>query len=181
MRQLPLPGPTKANCQCGYEVCGGQFGTLRHKLMRDGKRHINRCPCPRCMTPRHKARARRRESKVAKDAGGRRNPGSGAFGGSDSIEAICEIEETTAKAHVAGLRRWWESKGVQRKVARILGQMQRPPAFVASWDSKPRLVVLPYEGFRQLCALALSERSNDELKGYIHRVRAELDRLEMRL
>lgn len=44
-----------------------------------------------------------------------------------------------------GLRRWWTSKQMQTKVARLLARDGEAHAFVASWDGRPQLVVVPYE------------------------------------
>lgn len=44
-----------------------------------------------------------------------------------------------------GLRRWWETKAVSAKVARLMALSGVHRALVCSWDGKPRLVVIPYE------------------------------------
>lgn len=132
----------KADCPCGC----GLFGTLRVKAWSDGSHHVRLCGCRRCQGGRQRPKSRRRENRVAKDTGGTREPLSGGLSGVDGRAGLWVWEETANVAIVRGLRRWWESKTVQSKLARM---MARPGgearAFIASWDGKPRLVVMLYE------------------------------------
>jgi hypothetical protein len=120
--------------------------------------HVKRCECRRCRAGRYKANASRRERRIGKDLNARRNPGSGAWGGSDILGAICEIEETANVGLLAGLRRWVTSKGFVAKTATIHAQTLKPAAFVASWDGKPRWVVMRYPDFVNLCEQADGRR-----------------------
>jgi hypothetical protein len=139
---LPFQGPDKLDCPCGC----GLFGTPVRRARGDGLRHVRGCPCRRCKASRVKPRARRRENRVAKDLGGTRDIMSGAITGADVTAGLWSFEETSNVALVRGLRRWWESKQIRTKMARLEA---RPDlhAFVASWDGRPQLVVSPYEDF----------------------------------
>lgn len=139
------PAPIKIQCPCG---CGA-FGSLRQKVMRDGLRHISRCPCKRCQAPRFKQRARKRENTVAKAVSGERSYASGVLSGADVV-GVVDCEETANQAIVRGVRRWWNSAGVQRKVARLYQRQLRPRALVLS-DPQPWLVVMTFEDFEWLC------------------------------
>ena len=140
--------PLLEECVCGCET----IGRPRARAWQDGLGpHVKLCPCRRCAGPRFKKNASRRERKVAAAVGGRRNIGSGAFGGSDTIGGVVNIEETMQESLVKGLRRWWTSKGVQTKTTKLLQQKVIPNAFVASWDGKARLVVMEYPDFVNLC------------------------------
>jgi hypothetical protein len=146
--QWSNPKPPLEECACGC----GTVGRQRARAWLDGlPPHVKRCPCRRCSAPRFKTNASRRERKVAKAVGGRRNIGSGAFGGSDVVGGIVNIEETAQESLVRGLRRWWGTKAMQTKTARLLEQRLIPNAFVASWDGKARLVVMEWDDFKNLC------------------------------
>lgn len=140
------PEPEVCPCGCGV------LGVPRKKAWRDNLApHSRGCPCRRCVGSRQVGKAAKRERRIAKDFGGKRNFRSGAGGGVDTIGATLDIEETAGVAHVQGLRRWWSSKGMQAKLATLLSRNVRPRAFVACWDGKPQLAVLPYN---DLVALA---------------------------
>lgn len=101
--------------------------------------------CNRCNGSRVKARASRRERKMALVTSGTRHPMSGALSGVDvTLGDLLDVEETANVSLVRGLRRWWTSKAIQTKTARLMARTLRPRAFVASWDGKPRLVVMPW-------------------------------------
>lgn len=181
MLERPLaPGPQKGSCPCDDDRCP-KYGTLRLKVWSDGSRHIKLCPCRRCSGGRTKARARAREHKVATAVGGRRNPGSGAFGGVDTIEGRVLVEETANVSLIRGLRRWWESAQIRNKVATLYSTSLLPRAFVASWSeggkTKPRLAVMTFEDLKILC----SEISPHEIKGYTQVIRRALDELERKV
>ncbi len=143
------PDPEECACGCGV------VGRPKKQAWKDGlPPHVARCDCPRCRAPRYKRNAARRERRIGADVGGRRNIGSGAFGGADTIGGVCNCEETAKESLVGPLRRWWGTKAMQEKTTRLLEQRLIPNAFVASWDGKPRLVVMEYDSFRQLCELA---------------------------
>lgn len=139
------PRPMKVDCPCG---CGA-FGSLRQKQMKDGLRHVSRCPCKRCMAPRFKQRARKRENALAKATGGERSYASGVLSGADVV-GVVDCEETANQDVVRGIRRWWNSRGVQRKVARLYTRQLRPHALVLS-DPQPWLVVMTFADFEWLC------------------------------
>jgi hypothetical protein len=138
-----LPGPDKLDCPCGC----GKFGTPRRKAWGDGLRHVSRCPCPRCVGGRQSGKARRRENKVAKDLGGHRHALSGGLSGADVSAGYWSFEETSNEAIVRGFRRWWTSKGVRSKLARLFARRGEAHALVLSWDGRPQVVVTPYEDF----------------------------------
>lgn len=127
-------------CACGE--CGE--GVPRRRAWVDGL-HIRRCPCRRCVGSRQSGNARRREHKVARAAGGEREPMSGNLSGVDGKSGLWEWEETANVAHVAGLKRWWLSKQTQTKVARLMARTGSRRCFIASWDGRPQLVVVPFE------------------------------------
>jgi hypothetical protein len=54
-------------------------------------------------------------------------------------------EETSNVAVIRGFRRWIESKGVQRKLGRLMSLIGVRRAFIVSWDGKPRWVIVPFE------------------------------------
>lgn len=141
--QLPLPGPAKVDCPCGCET----FGTPRVKAWADGLHHVKACPCRRCVGGRQSAKARRREHRVAKAMGGRREPMSGNLSGVDVRSGLWVVEETANVALVRGFRRWIESAQIQRKLARISTKTGVRRAFVLSWDGKARWACIPFEDF----------------------------------
>lgn len=139
----PRLKPDLEPCVCGCEL----VARPRTKAWNDGLGpHARGCACKRCVGGRQGPKARRRENRVARDTGGAREPLSGGLSGIDGRAGLWVWEETAQVSLVRGLRRWWESKQVQAKVGRM---MRRPGgearAFIASWDGKPRLVVMPYE------------------------------------
>lgn len=102
------------------------------------------------MGGRHRGVSRVRENKVAKATGGTREPLSGGLSGVDGRSGLWVWEETAQVSLVAGLRRWWTSKGVTSKVARMYGrQGGERHAFVASWDGKPQVVVMTFEDWSE--------------------------------
>jgi hypothetical protein len=100
--------------------------------------------------------ARKRENKIAKAIGGQRDSRSGGLSGVDVASLVVEIEETSNQAVTRGLRRWWESKTVKNKRARLWSRTfsDAEPVLVASWDGKPQLAVLEFDSFARLAAAA---------------------------
>jgi len=148
---FPRLKPAWMPCPCGC----GESGPPRARAWNDGlEAHVRRCPCRRCRATRYKNNASRRERKIGKDLGARRNPGSGAWGGSDILGAVCEIEETSNVSLLAGFKRWVTGKGFTTKTAVIHGQTLKPAAFIASWDGKPRWAIMRYQDFVNLCERA---------------------------
>jgi hypothetical protein len=153
-----LPGleqHPREDCVCGC----GLYGVVRRQPWRDGLGpHVKSCRCVRCSGARYKRQASRRERKVALQIGGHREWGSGAGGRAD-VSGLVNIEETAHVRYVSGLKRWWQSKGVQAKVAVVLALKTAPPAFVASWSDKPhqapkpQLVVMRWDDFRWLMSV----------------------------
>lgn len=128
-------------CACGC----GLVGRPRVKVMRDGLQHVRLCKCRRCVGGRQPGKARKRENKIAKQTGGERSVMSGALSGYDGRSGLWVWEETSNVQLVQGLKRWWLSKQVQAKTARLMTHNGYACAFIATWDGKPRLVVTPYE------------------------------------
>jgi len=140
--QLPLQGPLKIICPCGC----GVFGTPKRKAWGDGLHHVKGCgPCKRCSGSRAKKNAYVRERKIAKAISGERDAMSGALSGRDVHMGLWSIEETAEEALVRGLRRWWTSKQIRTKVARLMARHGEAHGFVASWDGRPQIVVVPYD------------------------------------
>lgn len=152
-------------CPCGCTM----FGHPRARAWKDGLGpHVRKCPCKRCQAPRFKKNASRRERKIGKAVGGARNPGSGAWGGADTVGGVALVEETANVGVTRGIRRWWESKTVTNKVSRLYEHALQPRALVLSWDARdpqlleadapgrvqPQIVVMTYADWVQLCALA---------------------------
>lgn len=145
------PGPQKAECVCGC----GLYGSPRVKVWRgETVGHVRACACPRCRGGRTKSQARVRENRIAKDWGLERSYGSGVISGYDLSDDLIEIEETAQVSLVRGLKRWWLSAQIQNKMARLLSRNLRSRAFVASWDGKAQLVVLPADDFKNLLEMA---------------------------
>lgn len=142
----------RESCGCGCEL----YGTLRKKAWSNGQRCVRGCKCRRCVGGRQTPKARRRENRIAKDLGLERSVLSGALNGAD-LTGYLDIEETANEALVRGLRRWYSSKQVQSKLARLHARPgDAPKAFVASWDGRPQLMVFEYaDGARM--ALAASQ------------------------
>jgi hypothetical protein len=139
--QLPLPGPVKIACPCGCLL----FGTPKKKAWGDGLHHVRACQCRRCKGGRTSSTARRRENRIARDTGGTREPMSGNLSGKDVTIGLWSIEETANEAIVRGIRRWWTSKGVRTKMARLMARHGEAHSLVCSWDGRPQIVVTPYE------------------------------------
>lgn len=142
-------------CGCGC----GLHGTYRQRAWRNGVTCVRQCKCRRCEAPKYRRRAAARERRIAKDLGGERSPLSGAVNGADVITAgVIEIEETANESVVRGIRRWWESKTVAAKTARLFARHgDVPRALVLVWDGRKRLVVTRYEDFRSLVLMASTE------------------------
>lgn len=147
MTELPLPGPLKQDCVCGC----GVFGNPRRKAWQDGLGpHSKACECRRCQGGRTKARARRQEHRVAKDTHGERSPLSGQLSGADTVGGLVDTEVTANKTVVRGFLRWFTSKTVTTKCARLFARGLRPTALVLVWGGKPRAAIMEYESFRAL-------------------------------
>jgi hypothetical protein len=86
-----------------------------------------------------------REHRIARDAGGVREPLSGALSGLDGRSGVWVWEETAEFAVCRGVRRWWGTKTVQRKVARLYGRPGGEARALVLTDEKPWLVVMLYE------------------------------------
>lgn len=148
--------PDLCDCACG---CGA-VGRPRVKAWRDGLHHARSCVCRRCKAPTYRRAAAQRERAIAKATGGERNALSGALSGVDVSGPLVDIEETTNQAVVRGIRRWWSSKTVQSKVARLFAHAQVsgvPACLILSWDHRRRLAVMTYEDFAGLCKQRLDE------------------------
>lgn len=142
--QLPLPGPQRDECPC---KCGA-YGVLRRRAWSDGLHHTRNCECKRyCEASRFPRRAKRREQGIAKDLGGTREPFSGALSGADVTAPGWSFEETSNEAVIRGFRRWWTSKTVTRKVARLFARHGEAHALILSWGGKPRVVICEYPDF----------------------------------
>lgn len=128
-------------CPCGCEL----VGRPRVKAWKDGLHHVRLCKCRRCVGGRQGPKARRRENKIAKATGGERSPMSGNLSGYDGRSGLWVWEETSNVTIVRGFKRWFLSKQVQAKVARLMGQRGVARAFILTWDGKPRAVVTPFE------------------------------------
>lgn len=135
-----LPGPEKQDCGCGC----GLFGTLRVKTWRNGQRCVRLCQCRRCVGGRQRPKATRRESKIAKDTGGSREPLSGALSGVDGRSALWVWEETANVSIVRGFKRWIEGKGTTTKISRMMAKTGVRRAFIVGWDGKPQWAIVPY-------------------------------------
>ena len=142
------PAPVECSCGCGH------VGTPRIKKWSDGLHHAKGCKCRRCAGGRQKPKASARERRVAKAIGGERHVLSGALSGVDVSNALVDIEETANEAIARGLRRWWTSKGVQTKVARLYSRRVLPHAFLVWIEPRRGLVVMSFEDF---CTLARVE------------------------
>lgn len=151
----PVLKPDPVVCPCGC----GLVGQPRRKAWRDGLGpHVKRCGCRRCVGGRQRAKARVREHKVARAVGGQREVLSGALSGTDVTGGVCDVEETANVAVCRGVRRWWESKGVQTKVARLMARRVLPRALVLHWERQHRIVVMPYGDWVELCQMAVRGR-----------------------
>lgn len=147
-------------CGCDHPDCPRE-GPPRRKAWSNGQLCVRRCPCRRCVGSRQRAKARRREHKVAKAVGGQREVLSGALSGTDVAHGVCDVEETANQAITRGIKRWWTSKGVTTKVARLMERRIRPRALVLAWDRRHRVVVMPYEDFVELCQMAVAVRDEE--------------------
>lgn len=148
------PKPDLDACVCGC----GVVARPRVKAWQDGLGPHNRgCPCRRCVGGRQSSRARRREHRVAKAAGGAREPFSGALSGVDGRAGLTVWEDTANVALTRGFRRWIESKGTTSKMSRLMARTGVRRAYVLAWDSKPRWVVMPFTDWADL---VVSEESD---------------------
>lgn len=139
LKPEPLP------CVCGCE----KVGQPRVKAWNDGLGpHVKACQCRRCSGRKYKQAAYKRERRIAKATGGERSVMSGALNGAD-VTGVVDVEETAGQAYSRGLFRWWESKGVQAKVARLMQRTLVPRAFVV-WSGKRGLVVMTFEDWSEL-------------------------------
>lgn len=134
-------------CACG--CCEGRPQT---KARRDGM-HIRGCVCRACKGGAHPKAERTRVARFARRSGLTQASGSGRRLGWD-LSGVLALEETSAQALVGSLRKWWETKGVQDKVARVRDQRMLPWGFAASWDGKVQIVVLPADCAAALCLAA---------------------------
>lgn len=137
--------PEPFSCPCGCLV----VGRPRRKAWQDGLGpHVRLCPCIRCRGSRTKQRSTKREKRIAQDIGGERSYASGVLSGCD-VSGPCDVEETAHLRYAAGIRRWWNSKGVQTKTARLYARNNgMPKAFVLT-DETPWLVVMTYPDWVQ--------------------------------
>lgn len=142
--------PVASLCPCGC----GHVGAPRKAMMKDGLHHARGCPCRRCVGSRSKHNAAPRERKLGKAVGGKRNIGSGAFGGVDTVGGVCDVEETSNAALIRGFRSWWTSKQITRKLTPLMRIKLKPRAFVLFWEGRHRVAILPYEDFVALCDAA---------------------------
>ena len=149
---VPNFKPEAVVCPCGCE----KVGQPRRKPWNDGlPAHVRGCkPCRRCTGSRQKPKASARERRVAKAIGGERHVLSGALSGVDVSNSVVDIEETAGEAIARGLRRWWESKAVTNKVARLYSRRVLPHAFLVWIAPRRGLVVMTFEDF---CVLANQE------------------------
>lgn len=144
-----MPGPIKQECPCGC----GTYGTPRKKQWQDGLGgHVKGCPCKRCVGGRQRGRSRVRENKVARLTGGTREPLSGALSGVDGRSGLTVWEETANVAINRGLFKWWDGKGTQEKVHRMMLLSGVRRAFIASRPATegPSLVVMLLEDWADL-------------------------------
>lgn len=141
--QLPLQGPVKQTCACGC----GLFGSPKRKAFGDGLRHIRGCECRRCRGSHYARNAGRRERRIASDLGGAREPFSGALSGADVKAGGWSFEETSNEAVVRGFRRWWTSKTLRRKTARLFARHGEAHALILSWDGRCQVVITAYDDF----------------------------------
>lgn len=70
---------------------------------------------------------------------------SGGLSGVDGRAGMWVWEETSNQAVCRGLRRWWNTKTVREKVARLYGRPGGEYRAVILTDEKPWLVVMLYE------------------------------------
>lgn len=146
---LLKPDPEPCICGCGVvaqlrsKTWGGETGP-----------HVKRCTCRKCKGGRQRGTARKREQRIAKRLGGYAEPDSGQKSGVDiRIDDVVWIEETSNVSLLAGLKRWWLSKGTETKLQRIRRRakiMGVPVAFVGSWEGKPQVVVMSFDDFENL-------------------------------
>lgn len=140
--------PIRATCECGCE----RYGSPRPEAWKDGKVHTKNCQCiTYCQASRQKHTAMRREDRVARTSGGRRNPGSGAQGGMDLRDHVFQIEETANVSITRGFRAWWSGKGVQAKVRYLLVRVTQGPRALVLSDGEPQFVVMPYGDWAGVC------------------------------
>lgn len=159
-------GPAKpVRVECGCKC--GLYGAPRARPWRNGCLCVKRCKCKRCEAGRYKRRASSRERAIAKDTGGKRVPLSGAGGFADVVGPVW-IEETAGEAVVRGIRRWFESKTVERKTRAIRTNLTKPWALVLAWapyqggNISKQLVVMDYAGFVELVQMAGRDKAPSE-------------------
>lgn len=149
----------QVDCECG---CGA-FGTARASAWAsDGKVHTRNCVCSVCSAAKHRPQATRREKKLAKAIGGNRDNRSGGLSGFDVRNLVVEVEETTDQAIVGTIRRWWDSKRVKAKRARLWARTfsDAEKALVLQWDDEEGrggLVVMELDAFTRLAARGNAE------------------------
>ena len=144
--------PDPQDCVCGC----GKVGQPRVRQWQDGLGpHVKACQCRRCGAPKYKDRAYKRERRIAKAVGGERSVMSGALNGAD-VTGCVDVEETAGQAYARGLFRWWDSKGVQTKLARLMQRTLVPRAFVV-WQGKRGLVVMTFEDWAELVQRGMSD------------------------
>ena len=81
------------------------------------------------------------------DLGGAREPLSGGLSGADVRAGLWSFEETSNQTVTRGFRRWWTSKTVRTKTARLFDRHGEAHGLILSWDGRPQVVVTPYEDF----------------------------------
>lgn len=136
----PKPDPIECPCRCGL------VGTPRARSWQDGLGpHVRGCACRRCAGSRHRGKATRRESGIARRTGGQREPLSGALSGVDGRAGLWVWEETSNQDVVRGFKRWISSKGVTTKMSRMMKVSGVRHALILSWDGKPRWAIVPAE------------------------------------
>jgi hypothetical protein len=112
----------KIDCPCGC----GLFGATK-RAHKDGVKHVRRCVCRQCKGRQVKHASGNRERRIARRLGGERAALSGALTGYDIRVPLrggsfVLIEETTNVAFWRGALAWWNGKGTQHKLARLLAQ-----------------------------------------------------------
>jgi hypothetical protein len=94
---------------------------------------------------RQRNKARVKEHQIALDTGGEREPLSGGLSGIDGHSGDWIWEETAEKAVARGLRNWWNTITVQKKIKRLMSRPEHEHRALVITDQKPWLVVMPYE------------------------------------
>lgn len=142
MEVFPNFKPELEPCACGC----GLVGRPRKKQWNDGLGpHTRGCVCRRCVGGRQRGRSRAQEHRTARDTGGTREPLSGQLSGVDGRAGLHVWEETTNLAVCRGIRRWWGTKTVRSKVARLFSRPGGEYRWLILKDEKPFLVVGLYD------------------------------------